>query len=157
MFCLFVDKNRFRTEATKKKLVLAGRGGIGGLLCGGLRTAPLLAGCLHGSSRIRRRRWLQRGFSGQCLETERRLSCSAHSSCCVTVPLRPVVATAAARFGNGIKKTPWGPRLCKSSGRGSGLQSQADGITTPTRTRSSTLYICISGSSCYVSPSLSTW
>lgn len=53
--------------------------------------------------------------------------------------------------------TTWGRRLYRSWGRGSGLQSQADGTTTPIKIHSSTLYISTSGCFCYASPSRFTW
>lgn len=56
------------------------------LLSGGLRTVPQLAG-------QQQRRWLQRGFSGQCLKTEHRLSCSTTTSQRVT-PVVPLVGSA---------------------------------------------------------------
>lgn len=56
------------------------------LLSGGLETVPQLAG-------QQQRRWLQRGFSGQCLKTQHRLSCSATTSRRVT-PVVPSVGSA---------------------------------------------------------------
>lgn len=57
-----------------------------------LETVPqLAAGKLH-------RRWLQRGFSGQCLKTEQCLSCSASTSQRVT-PVVDVLGSVWTRTG----------------------------------------------------------
>lgn len=78
-----------RTDATKKK-ALAGRGGIGASSVEDWKQCPSWL-----ASR-QQRRWLQRGFSGQCLETLHRLSCPTTSSQRVA-PVVPLVHSARIR------------------------------------------------------------
>lgn len=136
--------NPSASQATKKKQPLAGRGGIG---------VPAVEDrgkqCPSWLASRQRRRWLQRGFSGQCLDAQRRRSARRLGASHRVSPAR--------RRAEDTQQQQWARRLSRSSGKGSGLRSQADGTTTRTRTRSSTRCISTSGCSCYASPSLSTW
>ena len=74
-------------------------------LLGGLETTvPQLAG----QQQQQQRRWLQRGFSGQCLKTEHRLSCSATTSQRVSQSPTSPTTTQVGRIQRGIQHNNMG-------------------------------------------------
>lgn len=134
-----------RTDATKKKF-LAGRGGIGVSSVEDWKQCPS---------------WLASSREDGC-RGDSRASVWKHSTVCHVqrrlAGVSPRLSRRSVPLGFvGGDKTTWGRRLYRSWGRGSGLQSQADGTTTPIKTHSSTLYTSTSGCFCYVSPSRFTW
>lgn len=133
------------TDATKKKF-LAGRGGIGVSSVEDWKQCPS---------------WLASSGEDGC-RGDSQASVRQHSAVCHArrrlAGVSPRLFRRTVPFGFvGGDKTTWGRRLYRSWGRGSGLQSQADGTTTPIKIHSSTLYISTSGCFCYVSPSHFTW
>ena len=108
---------------------------------------------------LQRRRWLQRGLSGRRLETRAPLVMPSadHRLPGASAPFLRWFSLRSVEIGRGVCVKTWGLKLYRSSGRGCGLRSQADGTTTPIRIRSWTRCICTSGCSCCVSPSRCTW
>jgi hypothetical protein len=134
------------TNATKKKR-RAGCGGIGGFSVEDPSESPSWL----------QRRWLQRGLSGRRLETRALLVMPSADHRLPDVSVPSFVDSPPLSWDwTGCVQT-WGLKLYRSSGRGCGLRSQADGTTTPIRIRSWTRCICTSGCSCCVSPSRCTW